>query len=233
MKAMILAAGRGLRMGELTAHTAKPLLTVKGKALIQWHVEKLVAAGITDLVINHAWHGEQIQTLLGNGKRLGATIQYSAENPALETAGGIANARHLLNTNVFAVISADIMSAYDYTRLHSIADLVLQLGHSCGIQGYCVMVPNPDFNHQGDFDFQTGCLHIKNQQLTSDTFTFGNIAVYHDSLFSTIGQNQFAKLGDSLRQAVPHGRIIGEVFRGDWHNIGTAEQLEQVNQRFK
>jgi N-acetyl-alpha-D-muramate 1-phosphate uridylyltransferase len=228
MKAMILAAGRGLRMGELTRTTAKPLLRVKGKPLIQWHIEKCVAAGITELVINHAWCGDQIEAALGDGDQWGANIRYSPEDPALETAGGIANARHLLDSDVFAVISADIMSDFDYARLHSLSGLVRALNPTKKIQGWCVMVPNPDFNAAGDFGFSHGKLTEKSSTELGSNVTFGNIAIYHESLFSSIGKNEFAKLGDSLRQAVPHGRILGEMFYGNWFNVGTAEQLAQV-----
>jgi N-acetyl-alpha-D-muramate 1-phosphate uridylyltransferase len=229
MKAMLLAAGRGLRMGDLTAHTAKPLLQVGGKPLIQWHIEKLVAAGFNELVINHAWCGDQIEARLKNGSQFGAQIQYSAENTALETAGGIANARHLLNCEVFPVISADIVCSFDYNRLHAMIALVKNLHAVKGIDGWCVMVPNPEFNVAGDFGFSNGALAEKSTVAFDANVTFGNIAVYHENLFRHIGTNQFAKLGDSLRHAVPQGRILGEMFYGDWFNVGTAQQLRQVD----
>jgi N-acetyl-alpha-D-muramate 1-phosphate uridylyltransferase len=228
MKAMILAAGRGLRMGKLTAHTAKPLLKVKGKALIQWHIEKCVNAGITELIINHAWHGEQIEAALGDGSAFGARIVYSREDTALETAGGIAQARDLIAEDTFAVISADIFSSYDYSRLPSLRRLVAALHEEQGIQGYCVMVPNPNFNAQGDFGFINGLLTEKTHSDNRGNVTFGNIAIYHADLFSTIGKNQHAKLGDTLRHAVPQGRILGELFLDSWFNVGTAEQLRDV-----
>ncbi len=89
---MILAAGRGERMRPLTDHTPKPLLLAGGKPLIVWHIEKLAQAGFHQLVINHAYLGHQIETVLGDGSRYGVEIQYSPEAEALETAGGIAHA---------------------------------------------------------------------------------------------------------------------------------------------
>ena len=96
MKAMIFAAGRGERMRPLTDTTPKPLLKVRGRPLIVWHILNLVKAGITDIVINHAHLGEQIEAALGDGSQFGARLRYSPETQALETAGGIAQARHLL-----------------------------------------------------------------------------------------------------------------------------------------
>ena len=108
MHAMILAAGRGERMRPLTDTLPKPLLAVAGKPLIQWHIEKLAAAGIKDIVINHAWLGNLIEQTLGDGRQWGVHIRYSAETTALETAGGIATALPLLGTDPFLVMNGDI-----------------------------------------------------------------------------------------------------------------------------
>jgi MurNAc alpha-1-phosphate uridylyltransferase len=108
MRAMILAAGRGERMRPLTDTLPKPLIPVAGKPLIQWHIEKLAAAGITDIVINHAWLGALLEQTLKNGRQWGVDIRYSAETVALETAGGIAKALPLLGTEPFLVINGDI-----------------------------------------------------------------------------------------------------------------------------
>ncbi|MBC7203856.1 MAG: NTP transferase domain-containing protein, partial [Pusillimonas sp.] len=108
MRAMILAAGRGERMRPLTDHTPKPLLPVAGKPLIIWHIERLVQAGITEIVINHAWLGKKIENALGNGAAFGATLKYSPEEQALETAGGIARALPLLGDKPFLVMYGDV-----------------------------------------------------------------------------------------------------------------------------
>lgn len=112
MKAMIFAAGRGNRMRPLTDTCPKPLLKVRGRPLIVWHIVNLVRAGITEIVINHAHLGEQIEEMLGDGSRYGATISYSHEESALETAGGIAKARHLLGEEPFVTIAADVYCPY-------------------------------------------------------------------------------------------------------------------------
>jgi MurNAc alpha-1-phosphate uridylyltransferase len=175
MMAMILAAGRGERMRPLTDHTPKPLLQVGGKPLIVWHIERLVAAGITELIINHAHLGAQIEQVLGDGKQFGATIQYSPEATALETAGGIANALHLLtnsphplskapslrsppqqageranekdNFEYFAVVNGDVYCDYDFTQLASHA-AQMQANNDLA---HLVLVNNPPQHPNGDF----------------------------------------------------------------------------------
>src|SRR6476661_4870410 len=112
MKAMILAAGRGERMRPLTASCPKPLLKVRGRPLITWHVLNLVRAGIVDIVINHSHLGHMIEAELGDGSRYGARIAYAHEPVPLETAGGIANALHLLGEAPFLAVSGDIYAPY-------------------------------------------------------------------------------------------------------------------------
>ncbi|MGL5294311.1 MAG: nucleotidyltransferase family protein, partial [Aeromonas sp.] len=117
MKAMILAAGRGERMRPLTDQLPKPLLAVGGKPLIVHHIEKLKSAGVTELVINHAWLGHKLVESLGDGSALGVTIHWSAEESALETAGGIVQALPLLGTAPFLVINGDTWLDLDYGSL--------------------------------------------------------------------------------------------------------------------
>src|SRR5512146_2806663 len=147
MRAMILAAGRGERMRPLTDHTPKPLLQAGGKPLIVWHIERLVRAGITDLVINHAHLGAQIEQALGNGSRFGAHIRYSSEGTALETAGGIAFALHLLGDEPFAVVNGDVYCDYDFSHLPGRA---AALANSADM-AHLVLVDNPEHNLKGDF----------------------------------------------------------------------------------
>src|SRR5690606_19569532 len=121
MRAMILAAGRGQRMRPLTDHTPKPLLEVGGKPLIVWHIERLVDAGHTDIVVNCAWLGERLQHALGDGSRYGAHLYWSPEDPALETAGGIARALPWLGQDPFLVVNGDIWCDWDFAQAHSAA----------------------------------------------------------------------------------------------------------------
>ena len=117
MKAMILAAGRGERLRPITDSIPKPLVQVRGKSLIQHHVEALVSAGFTELVVNHAWFGEKIEAALGDGSRFGVSIQYSAEGTALETGGGIHKALPLLGDDPFLVVNGDVYTDYPFTNL--------------------------------------------------------------------------------------------------------------------
>lgn len=142
MKAMILAAGRGERMRPLTDTTPKPLLKISEKTLIEYHIEALVDAGINEIIINHAWLGEQIENYLGDGSRYGAVINYSREKEALETAGGIHNALNLLGEEPFIVVNADIFTDYPFKRLTTF---------SLKKTAHLILVDNPEHNPQGDF----------------------------------------------------------------------------------
>src|SRR3990167_519757 len=184
MKAMILAAGRGERMRPLTDRIPKPLLQAGGKPLIVWHIERLVRAGITDLVINHAHLGAQIETALGDGSHFGARIQYSPEARALETAGGIANALPLLGEDPFAVINSDIWCDYDFAHLSTRA-AALQIS---GDMAHLVLVDNPPHHRNGDFALSGSRIHplpTSHFPLTA-LLTFSGIGLYRPSLFSHI-----------------------------------------------
>ena len=146
MKAMILAAGRGERMRPLTDHTPKPLLPVCGKPLIVWHILRLRAAGFQDIVINHAWLGQQIEQALGTGSNLGVQIAYSPEGETgLETAGGIANALPLLGNAPFAVVNGDVLTDVDF---HAVRQRAEQLGDDWA---HLWLTDNPPHHPQGDF----------------------------------------------------------------------------------
>jgi len=230
MKAMIFAAGRGERMRPLTDSTPKPLLVVRGRPLIVCHVLNLVKAGITDIVINHAHLGEQIEALLGDGSKYGANIQYSREGTALETAGGVAAARHLLGEQPFLAVSADLyIPQFDFSQ-------VLDVLHDKDLWGnpypaekrdlcWLYLVPNPDFHPDGDFGLT---LYTVNNDGTP-RYTFGNIGVYRMEMFDGITPGSHAKLGPLLRAAAERGQVGGEVYTGPWHNLGTVQQLEQLN----
>jgi len=198
MKAMLLAAGRGERMRPLTDRTPKPLLVAGGKPLIVWHLEKLAAAGITEVIINHAWLGEQIPAALGDGSAYGVHITYSAEGEALETAGGIARALPLLTQGEpdnapFAVISSDAWSDLDYTRLTEVAQRLAAGEGDC----WCLMVDNPGHHRGGDFALDNGHLKLagtahkasagNNTQTTTspeaDALTYAGIGVFTPAMF--------------------------------------------------
>ncbi|MBF0265829.1 MAG: nucleotidyltransferase family protein [Gammaproteobacteria bacterium] len=227
MKAMILAAGRGERMRPLTDKCPKPLLKVKGKALIEYHIESLIKAGVKDIVINHAWLGQKIVETLGDGKRWGINIQYSHENQALETAGGIIKALPLLagsENDEFIVVNGDIYTDYDFTRISAKA-------LDKPVQAHLVMVENPKHHPKGDFSInQKGFLL---QDDSNEKFTFSGIAKYHIDFFTTLAdlyQQKPEPLAPLLIKAIKHLKVTGEVFRGYWSDVGTIERLQETNQ---
>ncbi len=224
MRAMILAAGRGERMRPLTDHTPKPLLPAGGKPLIVWHIERLVAAGITDLVINHAHLGQQLEQTLADGSRYGARIRYSAEGTALETAGGIAYALHLLGDEPFAVVNGDVYCDYDFAHLPQRAAL---LANSSDL-AHLVLVDNPDHNPKGDFG-----LHAQRVTDGAPRFTFSGIGLYRPALFDSIPRGSKAPLAPLLRAQIAQGRISGEHHRGLWLDIGTPERLAELDKRLR
>ena len=219
MKAMILAAGQGKRMRPLTATTPKPLLKVAGKCLIEYQIEALVKAGITELVINHAWLGKQIPTYLKNGEKYNCNIKYSAEPvDAYETAGGIIHALDLLNDDCFIVVNSDVWCDFDFTQLTQIK-LDDKLAH-------LILVNNPPHNPTGDFALSAGLLNLQQEQ----KYTFSGIGLYHKDLFA--GNHQMPlPLGHLLKQYIPQNKITGQVHQGEWFDIGTPERLAQIEQK--
>lgn len=217
MKAMILAAGRGQRMMPLTADTPKPLLTVGGKALIVWHIERLANAGFKELVINHAYLGSQIEDALGDGTEWGVSIQYSPERQALETAGGIANARLLLGDAPFLVVNGDVFTDIPFSTLG--ADLLnAKLAH-------LVLVNNPKHHPEGDFVLENGWV----KQAGSPMLTFSGVGLYKPDLFAHIQDGEAAKLAPILRKAMDQGLVSGTHYQGIWHDIGTPERLAEID----
>ena len=207
MTAMILAAGRGERMRPLTDTTPKPLLLVKDKPLIVWHIEKLSCSGFTTIIINIAHLGEQIKKSLGDGKKWGIKIIYSdeRENGALETAGAIIKALPLLSEQ-FLVVNGDIWCDYDF-------DFDFNLDSS---SAHLILVPNPEHNPKGDFIYQDSC------------YTFSGIGYYSKQIFKRIplGKRPLAPI---LKNLISQEKISFELHSGIWSDIGTPQRLEQVN----
>lgn len=218
---MLLAAGRGERMRPLTDRVPKPLLEAGGKPLIVWHIEKLVNAGITDLVINRAHLGTQIRDTLGDGNRYGASIRYSDEGTALETAGGIAYALPLLGDEPFAVINSDIWCDYDFALLAERAE-ALQAGDD---MAHLVLVNNPPHHPNGDFCLVEGRL----LPAGGSKLTFSGIGIYRPSLFSRIPRGSAAPLAPLLYEQIAAGRIGGERHDGKWMDVGTPLRLTELD----
>ncbi|TPQ43661.1 N-acetylmuramate alpha-1-phosphate uridylyltransferase MurU [Cupriavidus pinatubonensis] len=231
MKAMIFAAGRGDRMRPLTDTCPKPLLPVGGKPLIVWKIEALVRAGLRDIVINHAWLGEQIEAALGDGSRYGARIAYSAEGSALETAGGIAKALPLLSHapergEIFLAVSGDIFCEYDFRTLLPRAR---QMAGLPSPRMHLVMVPNPPFHPAGDFALRADGLLALDTAPDAERLTFGNIGLYDTRLFTDIAPGTRVAMTPSYRAAIAAGTASGERFDGLWENVGTPAQLAALN----
>lgn len=226
-KAMILAAGLGERMRPLTDHTPKPLLKVGGKPLIVWQIERLRAAGFTDLVINHAHLGAQIENFLGDGAAYGVTIRYSNEGQPLETAGGIAYALPLLGNAPFMVTNADIHTDYNYARLR---DILSAMAADPKRLAHLVLVDNPPHHPEGDFCLVDGRVCApKRLGHHPPRLTFSGIACYRPELFAGITPGHKAKLAPLLLVAVARGCVTGERYSGAWMDVGTPERLQALD----
>ena len=215
MKAMILAAGRGERMKPLTDRTPKPLLEAGGKALIVHILEKLVAAGFSDVVINYAHLGEQIRNALGDGSSRSVRIQYSPESSgALETGGGIFQALSFLGEGPFLVVNSDVWTDYPFSKL----PIKLKgLAH-------LVLVDNPEHHQQGDFVLQGSNVGTDG----GSKLTFSGIGVYSPTLFANCKPGRFP-LVPLLMSAMQNNEVSGEHYSGQWMDIGTPERLQKLH----
>ena len=229
MLAMILAAGRGERMRPLTDHTPKPLLQVGGKSLIVWHRERLVRAGIIDLVINHAHLGAQIERTLGDGSQFGAQIRYSSEVSALETAGGIAFALNLLGEEPFAVVNGDVYCDYAFEQLPALAGQMKQTQDNA----HLVLVNNPVHHPLGDFLLRDGRVCPAGNSLNPSQLTFSGIGLYQPSLFAPILRGGKAPLAPLLREQIALGKVSGEHHRGLWVDVGTPQRLQELDKSLR
>lgn len=219
MKAMILAAGRGNRMRPLTDHTPKTLLMVGNDPLIVHHIKNFAKANIREIVINLGHLGEKLKTVLGDGSQFEVNLQYSEENPVLETAGGIKKALNLLGNEPFIVVSGDIFTDFPFERLkeHQPND-PKSLAH-------LVLVDNPPHHPRGDYALVEGYLSHSGQPLLN----FGGIGVYRSEFFSDCPEGPFP-LAKLFAPLVEKRSITGEYYKGSWYNIGTPEQLAEANQ---
>ena len=220
MKAMILAAGKGERMRPLTLHTPKPLVRAAGTPLIEFHLRALADAGFRELVINHAWLGQQIEDHLGDGAHFGLSIRYSAEGEPLETGGGIFRALPLLGDEPFVVVNGDVWTDFDFSLLRRPLDGVAHL----------VLVDNPDHHPRGDFRLDAG--QVQDALDGKPSLTYSGIAVLHPRLFAGCQPGAF-KLAPLLRQAMAAGQVSGEHFTGRWVDVGTHERLADVERLLK
>jgi MurNAc alpha-1-phosphate uridylyltransferase len=219
MKAMILAAGRGERMRPLTDSVPKPLLEAGGRCLIEYHLRALARGGITDVVVNHAHLGAQIEARLGDGARYGVRIDYSPEGETgLETGGGIFHALPLFGAAPFIVVNADIWTDYPFARLPRAPEAAAHL----------VLVPNPAHHPEGDFtlaDSRVG-------NAAAPRHTYSGIGVYRREFFAGCAPGVFP-LAPLLRAAADRGAVSGELYTGGWMDIGTPQRLQELDLRLR
>lgn len=223
MKAMLLAAGKGTRMLPLTATTPKPLLKAGGRTLIEHQIRKLAGAGFTELVINHAWLGAQIEQALSDGHAHGVRIRWSREGEPLETAGGIVRALPLLGTEPFAVVNTDIWTDFPFATLKTAL--------AAGDLVHLVLVPNPEHHPRGDFGLFGQRLDLA-QAPEAQRYTYSGIAVFDPQLFSGMDDGK-APLLPLLQKAIGLGRASGQYFNGDWLDVGTPERLAELDARLR
>lgn len=212
---MVLAAGRGERLRPLTDDTPKPLLMVRGKPLIAWHLEALARAGVSNAVVNVSWHGEQLRKALGDGRQFGLHVHYSDESAgALEVGGGIFKALPLLGSGPFLVVNGDTFTDVDFTRLdigpHELARLVL--------------VPNPEHHPNGDFALRGGLVEASGEP----RLTYAGIGVFRPELFAGCVPGRFPLL-PLLQAAIAAGRLGGIRHDGAWTDVGTVARLAALN----
>lgn len=212
---MILAAGYGSRMRPLTDITPKPLLKIGGIPLIIWHIERLAHDGFKDIVINIAHLGYQIPKALGDGKEWGVNISYSDEQDegALESAGGIVKALPLLGDEPFLVVNGDIWCDYDFEYNKILPKNIL---------AHLILVPNPEHNLEGDFALVDGLV------IDTKAYTFSGIGYYSQKLFAGVPYGKSA-LAPLLRAGIKEGKVTGELYGGEWKDIGTPERLKLLN----
>jgi MurNAc alpha-1-phosphate uridylyltransferase len=211
MIAMILAAGRGKRLKQVTESIPKPLVEVRGQSLIERHLHNFYAAGITEVVINLGWLGDKIVERIGTGSQYGVSVAYSQEgDELLETGGGIYNALHLLGDDPFLVVNADIYTDLPVGDL-SLADDAL---------GHLVLVPTPDYRDSGDFDLVDGL--VRNGE--APELTYGGISMYRPEFFENCEPGRFS-IVPIMRSTADAGRMQGSRYDGVWADIGTQERL--------
>jgi len=210
MIAMILAAGRGERMRPLTDIIPKPLLKVKEKSLIVWHIERLVSKGFKTIIINIAHLGEQIKENLGDGSKWNIEIIYSDErmSGALETAGAIIKSLPYLS-DIFLVVNGDVWCDYDFQVDFNLDFKLEKLAH-------LVLVPNPEHNPNGDFLYQ------------DSYYTFSGIGYYSKTIFEKLPLEK-CPLAPILKELIKEDKVSFELHNGIWSDIGTPERLDLVN----
>jgi len=228
LRALVFAAGKGERMRPLTDSTPKPLLRVGGKPLIAWHLERLAAIGVRDVVLNTSWLADRFEPALGDGAAWGLRLHYSYEGPEpLETGGGMLKALPLLGDAPFLVVNADAWTDADFATLPR---------EPTGL-AHLLMVDNPAQHPRGDFRLGA------DGRLSDDgapRLTYSGIGVYRPAILdgwraiigsapgSELDPPRF-KLVPLLRAAMARGLIHGQYHAGSWTDVGTPERLAALD----
>lgn len=213
MKAMILAAGRGKRMKDISSNLPKALLDLNGMPLIVYRIKALVDAGITDIVINVYNNLDIFKEILGDGKKYSCKITYSFEQEILETAGGIIKALPLLGEEAFINCSCDTITDYDFTRFKKHQFNQNTLAH-------LILVDNPSHHPQGDFSLTDDRVGLDEEA----PYNYAGFALLHPQLFKNLDPG-YRRIGDAFKQAIRNQLVSGEYFKGLWINTDTPERL--------
>ena len=220
MRSMLLAAGRGERLRPITDTLPKPLVQVAGKPLIVYHLEALARANVREVVITLSWLGELIRAALGDGSRFGVQIAYSEEGPVpLEAGGGIHRALPLLGAGPFLVVNSDIWTDMDFGDVLPLEE---------GADARLMFAPNPPHHPCGDFGLE-GDLVVERE---TDRFTYTGVGLYRPELFQGCAPGRFP-LRPLLQRAIAARRLRGEVYRGEWLDIGSPDRLAALDAREK
>ncbi|MCX7553515.1 nucleotidyltransferase family protein [Marinicella sp. S1101] len=225
MKALIFAAGRGERLKPLTDHTPKPLVNIKQKPLIQYHIEALMRAGVTEFIINASWLHQQIiefiNALTKKHRFRQINVQFSIEpNAPLETGGGLLKALPMLGKEAFIVVNADVFTDFDFNQLKQPLDDAV---------AHLVMVTNPSHNPEGDFSLKDGVL--KQKSPNQKTYTYAGIGLYTPRILSPPFSSDTFSLTPHIKAAVDKQLITAHLHESQWHDVGTTERLNALNRR--
>ena len=220
--AMILAAGRGKRLGEFGKTTPKALVEIGGVPMIEMVAKKLATAGIENVVINLFHLGEKIEDLLGDGTRLGLKINYSKEDELLDVGGGIANAIPLLGKEPFIVTNCDIISEFDYSD-------AIRAASCLGDRLACLFLgANPKHQPGGDFSLVEGRV----EKCSKNCLTYIGTAAYKPEIFECVQQGMPFPMMPIWQRAIDNGMVCGKKFAGKWHDLGTMERIESAKREF-
>jgi MurNAc alpha-1-phosphate uridylyltransferase len=230
MKAMILAAGRGERLRPLTNTCPKPLIHAAGRPLIYYHLHKLKKAGLRHVWINTAWLGNMIEDKLRDGKEFGLTIHYSHEaglsKEGLDIAGGIAQIVDQLGQDPFLVISADMVTDFDYAGYQHLVNRM----RAKNAKAHLIVHENFPFHPNGDFTLtDDNLIAFKENNPDSATYTFSGVGIYCPEIFDTLPRGRRVRLIDALRPYILNHQVSGQYDTHRWINVGTVEELKAAD----